>query len=72
MKLRARVREIGRWSSHAAMMMIGVPSYDTYLAHMAEHHPGQKAMSYAEFFRNRQDARYGVGCKEGTRGFRCC
>lgn len=66
------IREIRRLSTETAMLMIGVPSYETYLAHMAEHHPEQKAMTYAEFFRNRQDARYGVGVKGGSRGFRCC
>lgn len=52
-----------------ARSMIGIPSYDAYLAHMAEHHPEQERMNYAQFFRNRQDARYGVG---GKGGFRCC
>ena len=72
MSLRDGIREIHRWSTDTAMMMIGVPPYETYLAHMAEHHPEQAPMTYAEFFRNRQDARYGVGVKGGTRGFRCC
>jgi len=52
-----------------ARLMIGVPDYDTYVAHMREAHPGQPAMSYAEFFRERQSARYGEG---SPRGFRCC
>lgn len=59
---RKRLRE-------GARMMIGVPDYDTYVAHMHEAHPGQPVMSYAEFFRERQSARYGEG---STRGFRCC
>ena len=50
--------------------MIGVPDYDTYVAHMHEAHPGQPVMTYAEFFRERQAARYGEGTT--TRGFRCC
>ena len=52
-----------------ARLMIGVPDYDTYVAHMHEAHPGQPVMTYAEFFRERQSARYGEG---STRGFRCC
>ena len=59
---RKRLRE-------GARLMIGVPDYDTYVAHMREAHPGQPVMSYAEFFRERQSARYGEG---STRGFRCC
>lgn len=52
-----------------ARLMIGVPDYDTYVAHRREAHPGEPVMSYAEFFRERQAARYGEG---STRGFRCC
>lgn len=50
-----------------ARLMIGVPDYDTYVAHMREAHPDRPAMTYAEFFRERQAARYGEGTS--TRGF---
>jgi uncharacterized short protein YbdD (DUF466 family) len=51
----------------AAHLMVGLPDYDAYVAHMRAHHPGQPPMSYEEFFRERQQARYGgrngrVGC----------
>lgn len=59
----------GRRLREAARLMIGVPDYDTYVAHMRQAHPDQPVMSYAEFFRERQSARYGEG---STRGFRCC
>ncbi len=52
-----------------ARLMIGVTSYETYLEHMARTHPPRTPMTYAEFFRDRQDARYGAG---GRGGFRCC
>jgi uncharacterized short protein YbdD (DUF466 family) len=52
-----------------ARLMIGVPSYEAYLAHVRSAHPDHEPMSYAQFFRNRQDARYGGG---GKGGFRCC
>ncbi|HWK42722.1 MAG TPA: YbdD/YjiX family protein [Croceibacterium sp.] len=55
--------------THAGQMLVGMPSYDTYLAHMAKHHPGGATMSYREFFNNRQAARFGGG---GKGGFRCC
>ena len=44
-----------------ANMMIGIPSYENYLAHMAARHPDIRPMTEAEFFRNRQEARYGAG-----------
>ncbi|WP_349257194.1 YbdD/YjiX family protein [Pedomonas sp.] len=49
-----------------ANLMIGIPSYENYLAHMANRHPDIAPMSEIEFFRNRQEARYGAG------GARCC
>ena len=49
------------------LLMIGVPDYQNYVRHCRDHHPGDKVMTYDEFFRNRQDARYGDG-----RMGRCC
>ncbi|HZV18099.1 MAG TPA: YbdD/YjiX family protein [Sphingobium sp.] len=54
---------------HAGQMLVGMPSYDAYLAHMRDHHPGEAVMSYREFFNDRQAARFGGG---GRGGFRCC
>lgn len=50
-----------------ARLMVGVPSYETYAEHMRRAHPDKPAMTYAEFFRDRQNARYG-----GGGGLRCC
>ena len=50
-----------------AHMMVGMPDYDAYLHHMRAHHPGQPAMDRTQFFRERQDARYG-----GRNGGKCC
>ncbi len=52
-----------------ARLMVGIPDYDTYVAHRKECHPGEPVMSYKEFFRERQEARYAVG-KGKFRG--CC
>lgn len=50
-----------------AHLMVGLPSYAAYLRHMAERHPERTPMSEPEFFRDRQEARYG-----GKNGGRCC
>ena len=50
-----------------ARMMVGMPDYDAYLRHMRERHPHHPVMSHAEFFRERQEARYG-----GKNGGKCC
>jgi len=52
-----------------ARLMVGFPDYDTYVAHIRKTHPDQTPMTYPEFFRERQLARYGA---DGRRGFRCC
>ena len=50
-----------------ARLMCGIPDYDGYVAHLRRHHPERPVPSYAEFFRERQDARYG---RSGNG--RCC
>lgn len=47
-------------------LMVGVPEYDTYVAHMRDKHPHLPVMSYQQFFRERQEARY------GSKVSRCC
>ena len=58
--LLARLAETGR-------LMVGIPSYCAYREHMTLHHPDRPAMSERDFFRDRQEARYG-----GRGGGRCC
>ena len=57
------------WSTRTARLMIGVPDYETYVAHRQATHPDQPVMTYVEFFRERQQARYAIG-KGRFRG--CC
>ncbi|MBV8094526.1 MAG: YbdD/YjiX family protein [Acetobacteraceae bacterium] len=52
-----------------AHLMIGLPDYETYVTHMRRAHPAETPMSYEDFFRARQDMRYGRA--KGS-GFRCC
>ena len=66
MSLRDLLRRVWRHAVQTARSTIGVPDYDAYLAHCRAHHPERAPMSYAEFFDERQRARY-----RGTGG-RCC
>ena len=50
-----------------ARLMVGMPDYDAYVRHMADWHPDRPMMDRAQFFRDRQEARYG-----GKQGGRCC
>jgi uncharacterized short protein YbdD (DUF466 family) len=52
--------------AQAARLALGLPDYQTYLAHRRARHPGEPAMSYEEFFRARVAAKYGKGST------RCC
>ena len=63
----ARLARLLGLARDTARLMIGIPSYEAYRAHMAQRHPERKAMSEAEFFRERQEARYGA-----KGGGKCC
>jgi uncharacterized short protein YbdD (DUF466 family) len=64
-----RLRPLWDRAVQTARLMIGVPDYDTYVAHRRTHHPEEPIMSYPEFFRDRQNARY--ACEKG-RFKGCC
>ncbi len=49
--------------------MVGVPDYQTYVEHRRAFHPEKPIMTYEEFFRERQNARYAV---EKGRFKGCC
>jgi uncharacterized short protein YbdD (DUF466 family) len=42
-----------------AQLMLGVPDYDAYVAHVTAAHPDRAPLSKEDFFRERQAARYG-------------
>jgi uncharacterized short protein YbdD (DUF466 family) len=63
----ATLAQAGKYLGQSMRLMVGLPEYDTYLAHMEKTHPDQVPMNYEEFFRERQQARYGDGKRGG-----CC
>jgi len=40
------MRAAGYWSTRTARLMIGVPDYETYVAHRQANHPDQPIMTY--------------------------
>lgn len=56
-----------RGLAEAGRLMVGVPSYQAYLAHRQAQHPDEPVMSETAFFRNRQEARYA-----GRNAGKCC
>ncbi|MDN5752258.1 MAG: YbdD/YjiX family protein [Nitrosospira sp.] len=63
-----KIIKAGRYFGQSMRLMVGVPEYGTYVAHMKNTHADQRIMSYQEFFRERQEARYGGNGKVT----RCC
>jgi len=61
-----RVRAWWNYAARSARAAIGLPDYDTYLAHMRQHHPEHLPMDRQRFFHERMQARYGRGRS------RCC
>jgi uncharacterized short protein YbdD (DUF466 family) len=57
---------LGKYLGDTARLMVGVPDYDAYVQHTRLRHPDKTPMSYEEFFRERQEARFG-----GSQG-KCC
>ena len=64
--MRAALLAAWRRAVAIARRMIGVPDYEAYVAHLRAHHPERAVPDYAEFFAERQRARYRAG------GGRCC
>lgn len=63
-----RIAEVVRYLGQTIRLMVGVPDYEAYVGHMKNTHPDSPIMSYEEFFRERQEARYGSSGKVT----RCC
>lgn len=61
-----RVKDAWHMLVSTARLMVGVPDYQAYVQHARTAHPDRPVMSYEEFFRNRQHARYSGGAG------RCC
>ncbi len=68
-RLTTRTRLVCEMVVKTARLMVGVPDYQTYVAHRQSNHPDQPIMTYQEFFRERQMARYAIA-KGRFRG--CC
>lgn len=58
----------GRYLGQTMRLMVGLPDYGGYVKHMQATHPSAPVMTYEEFFRERQEARYGGNGKMS----RCC
>lgn len=60
------ITEICNRVAQSLRLMVGVPEYSQYVEHMKRAHPDRAIMSHEQFFRERQEARY------GGKVSRCC
>jgi uncharacterized short protein YbdD (DUF466 family) len=56
-----RARAVWRDAGRGARLACGIGDYEAYVAHRRATHPGEPVLSYAAFFRDRQEARYAGG-----------
>ena len=63
---RARLRAYARALRQGCRQVFGIPDYERYVVHMAEHHPGAPLLSRRDFFAQSIDRKYGKS------GPRCC
>jgi len=55
-----------RAAQRVCRQMFGIPDYERYLAHAAEHHPAAPVLSRRDFCASAIERKYGKG------GARCC
>ena len=63
------LNRLARKLRDGAKLMVGQGDYDAYVVHVRALHDGAMIMTRDEFFRARENARFGAG---GERAFRCC
>ncbi|WP_130901423.1 YbdD/YjiX family protein [Pseudomonas sp. Sample_23] len=54
----SKLRRSFKWLRQLTRLMNGIPDYENYVQLRAVSHPGEPVMTYEQFFRDRQEARY--------------
>lgn len=66
MSLAASLLQWWQAAVRTARLAVGIGDYETYRAHLREHHPERQPMSREDYFRDRLSSRYARGRS------RCC
>ncbi|KAA0762379.1 YbdD/YjiX family protein [Bacillus sp. SH5-2] len=64
-----RLRQVWGKRKQFISLLVGVPSYETYVAHMKKHHPEEEIVGQKQFFAEAQEARFNA---KGGKISRCC
>lgn len=63
------LRKMNAYRKQFFSLLVGVPSYETYVEHMKTHNPGEPVKSRKQFFCEAQEERYNA---KGGKVSRCC
>ncbi|MDA2217400.1 YbdD/YjiX family protein [Bacillus sp. RA(2023)] len=63
-----KLRQVWGQRKHFISLLVGVPSYETYVEHMKKHHP-EEVVCQKQFFAEAQEARFNA---KGGKISRCC
>jgi len=69
MRMFNRIRQALSYRKQFLDLLVGMPNYETYVAHLKEHHPERPIPTRQQFFCEAQEARYNA--KDGKVS-RCC
>ncbi|MFE6137910.1 YbdD/YjiX family protein [Bacillus sp. NPDC057893] len=64
-----RLRKVWGKRNQFISLLVGVPSYETYVNHMEVHHPEEEILCQKQFFAEAQEARFNA---KGGKISRCC
>lgn len=64
-----KFRQVWRARKQFISLLVGVPSYETYVTHMKQHHPEEPILCRKQFFAEAQEARFNA---KGGKISRCC
>ncbi|PFA20517.1 MULTISPECIES: YbdD/YjiX family protein [Bacillus cereus group] len=64
-----KFRRVWKIRKQFISLLVGVPSYETYVTHMKKHHPEETILCQKQFFAEAQEARFNA---KGGKISRCC
>ncbi|PDY46236.1 cytosolic protein [Bacillus pseudomycoides] len=64
-----KLEKVWRTRKQFISLLVGVPSYETYVTHMKEYHPEEPILCRKQFFAEAQEARFNA---KGGKISRCC
>lgn len=67
--MRKKIAAVWKYRKQFISLLVGVPSYEKYVAYMKEHHPEEPILCQKQFFAEAQESRFNA---KGGKISRCC